>query len=280
MDYLVDLLAVILPFDWLEPTFMRRALVGLVLIAPACATMGVQVVSFRMAFFSDAISHSAFTGVALGLILSVDPRFSMIGFGVLVGCGVLFFARKSELSTDTVIGVFFAAVVALGIVIVSARRGLGRYFEGVLFGDILAINRMDLWIILGLFLTVAFFQWIGFNRMLLLALNPPLAHSRGIRAMPWEITYGILLALLVMVTLRAVGLLLVTALLVVPAATARNLARSARGLFWWASLIAAISAVLGLYLSYAWGSATGATVILVAVALFVGSFGYRLFKNR
>ncbi|RJP74544.1 MAG: metal ABC transporter permease [Candidatus Zixiibacteriota bacterium] len=275
MDFLVDLLRQLLPFDWLEPAFMRRALIGLVLIAPACATMGVQVVSFRMAFFSDAISHSAFTGVALGLILGLDPRLTMVAFGVLVGCGVLLFARQADLSTDTVIGVFFAAVVALGIVIVSARRGLGRYFEGVLFGDILTIGPADLWMVAGLALGIAVFQAVAFNRLMLLALNPPLAHSRGIKPALWEITYGVLLALLVMVTLRMVGLLLVTALLVVPAATGRNLARSASGLFWWASLVAGISSVAGLYLSYAWGSATGATVILISVLLFLASFGYK-----
>jgi zinc transport system permease protein len=278
MDTLIDWIAKLLPFDWLEPAFMRRALIGLVLIAPACAAMGVQVVSLRMAFFSDAISHSAFTGVALGLLLGMNPNLSMIGFGVLVGCGVLIFARKAELSTDTVIGVFFAAVVALGIVIVSARRGLGRYFEGVLFGDILAVSSAELWGILLLSAAIALFQWIAFNRFLLLAMNPPLAHSRGIKPAFWEMTYGMLLALLVMVALRAVGLLLVTALLVVPAAAARNLAKSASGLFWWASMVAGISSVAGLYFSFRWGSAAGATVILIGVVLFVLSFGFRVIR--
>ncbi len=276
MDPLTHLVAQIFPFSWLEPEFMRRALLGLILIAPACATMGVQVVSMRMAFYSDAISHSAFTGVALGLILGVDPRWTMIAFGVLVGCGVLIFARKSELSSDTVIGVFFAAVVALGVVIVSARRGLARYFEGVLFGDILTIQAIELWAILTLAAAILMFQWLAFNRLLLLAMNPPLAHSRGIRPAPWEMAFGILLALLVMVALKAVGLLLVTALLVVPGAAARNLAKSAAGLFWWASAQALIASVLGLYLSFVWGSATGATVILICVLFFVGSFGYRM----
>ncbi len=281
MDALINLIAKLLPFDWLEPAFMRRALIGLVLIAPACAAMGVQVVSLRMAFFSDAISHSAFTGVALGLILGMNPNLSMIGFGVLVGCGVLIFARKAELSTDTVIGVFFAAVVALGIVIVSARRGLGRYFEGVLFGDILAVSSAELWGILLLCATIALFQWIAFNRFLLLAMNPPLAHSRGIQPAFWEMTYGMLLAFLVMVALRAVGLLLVTALLVVPAAAARNLAKSASGLFWWASVVAGVSSVTGLYLSFRWGSAAGATVILVGVGIFLLSFGFKVIRaNR
>jgi zinc transport system permease protein len=279
METLVDFLGKAFPYDWLEPTFMRRALIGLLLIAPACASMGVQVVSFRMAFFSDAISHSAFTGVALGLILGVDPRLSMVLFGVLVGCGVLIMARKAEMSTDTVIGVFFAAVVALGIVIVSARAGLVRYFEGVLFGDVLAIRPADLWVILLLSVSVALFQWIGFNRLLLLGMNQPLAHSRGVKVAVWEMSYGILLALLVMVTLRMVGLLLVTALLVVPAAAARNLARSAGGLFWWSGVLAGVAALAGLYLSFRWGSATGATVILVGVGLFIASFAAKIIRK-
>ncbi|MFH1734208.1 MAG: metal ABC transporter permease [bacterium] len=280
METLIELLKVILPFDWLEPAFMRRAFLGLLLIAPACAAMGVQVVSFRMAFFSDAISHSAFTGVALGLILGLDPRFSMIGFGVIVGCGVLVFARKAELSTDTVIGVFFAAVVALGIVIISARKGLARYFEGILFGDILVIDTIELWIVFGLCVIILLFQWIAYNRLLLVAINSPLAHSKGIRTGLWEMIYGILLALLVMVSLKAVGLLLVTALLVVPAATGRNLARTASGLFWWSVLVAVIASVSGLYLSFIWGSATGATVILIAVTIFIFSFIYKLTARR
>ncbi len=188
--------------------------------------------------------------------------------------------RKAELSTDTVIGVFFAAVVALGIVIVSARKGLVRYFEGILFGDILSIDAAELWIMLALFLGILAFQGIGFNRLLLLAINPPMAHSRGIRSTPWEMAYGILLALLVMISLRAVGLLLVTALLVVPAAAGRNLARSASGLFWWSIIVAVVASVAGLYFSFVWGSATGATVILVAVALFVFSFIIRQIVNR
>ena len=279
MDLLIDVLGKLLHFNWLEPLFMRRALLGLFLIAPACAAMGVQVVSLRMAFFSDAISHSAFTGVALGLILGMDSRWTMIAFGVLVGCGVLVFARKAELATDTVIGVFFAAVVALGIVIVSAKRGLGRYFEGVLFGDILAINGAELWIIFVLCAAVLIFQWVGFNRLLLMAINSPLAHSRGFHPAPWEMAYGILLALLVMVSLKVVGLLLVTALLVVPAATGRNLARGAGGLFWWSCLVAGFSSIIGLYLSFKWNSATGATVILVSVAFFLMSFLYRQLRN-
>ncbi|TKJ40317.1 ABC transporter [candidate division LCP-89 bacterium B3_LCP] len=280
MNLLTDLLSGLMPFDWLEPAFMRRALIGMLFIAPACAAMGVQVVSFRMAFFSDAISHSAFTGVALGLIFGINSHWTMVGFGVLVGCGVLVFSRKAVLSTDTVIGVFFAAVVALGIVIVSARRGLSRYFESVLFGDILAIDSNELWIMFFLFLLVFLFQAIGYNKLLLISLHSPLAHSRGIKPARWEIAYGILLAFLVMISLRAVGLLLVTALLVVPAAAARNLARSGSGLIWWSVLIATISAGVGLFLSYIWGSATGATVILVSVFFFICSYLIRLVMGR
>ncbi|MFH0731132.1 MAG: metal ABC transporter permease, partial [Pseudomonadota bacterium] len=115
---LYNLVMFLLPFDCLQARFMQQAMVGLVLLAPMAAAMGVQVVNFRMAFFSDAISHSAFAGVALGLIFSVDPHWTMPIFGLLVGLGIMVVLRKSALSSDTVIGVFFSAVIAFGLAVV------------------------------------------------------------------------------------------------------------------------------------------------------------------
>ena len=143
-----------LPFEWAQQTFMVRALIECMLLAPACAVMGVKVVNFRMAFFSDAISHSAFAGVAIGLLLNdfftrpgsdpFFPRLSLIGFGLLVGLGIAMVRRRTTLSNDTVIGVFFSAVVALGIAIVTSSGSRTADFQRYLYGDILALDAMDL----------------------------------------------------------------------------------------------------------------------------------------
>jgi zinc transport system permease protein len=123
---LYDLVARLLPFECMQMRFMQRALVGLVLLAPMAAAMGVQVVNFRMAFFADAVSHSAFAGVAVGLILAIDPHWTMLAFGVLVGLGIIASQRRSALATDTVIGVFFSGVIAFGLAVVSRDRNVAR----------------------------------------------------------------------------------------------------------------------------------------------------------
>lgn len=127
LNALYDLIAKLLPFESMQMRFMQQALVGLVLLAPMVAAMGVQVVNFRMAFFADAISHSAFAGVALGMILAISPHWTMPIFGLLVGLAIIASQRRSALATDTVIGVFFSGVVAFGLAVVSRDKNLLRF---------------------------------------------------------------------------------------------------------------------------------------------------------
>ncbi len=263
----------LLPFDCLQPQFMRQALTALLLLAPMTATLGVQVVGFRMAFFSDAISHSAFAGVALGLLFAVDPHLSMPLFGILVGLGIMAVRRHSDLSSDTVIGVFFSAVMAFGLAVVSRNNAVARDLQQFLYGDILTITETDIGWLLVLFVFLMAFQVWGYNRLLYIGLNPIIARAHRIRVGLCQYLFAGLLALVVMFSVWAVGVLLVTAMLIVPAATARNLARTAGGMFWWAILASMSSAVIGLVLSaQEWmGTASGATIILVSCGWFAGS---------
>ena len=261
----------LLPFECLQAGFMQQALVALILLAPMAATMGVQVVSFRMAFFSDAISHSAFAGVALGLIFSINPHVAMPVFGILVGLGIMAVQRNSALSSDTIIGVFFSAVMAFGLAVVSRDNAVARDLQQFLYGDILTITETDIRWLIGLFFALAAFQIWGYNRLLYIGLNSVVAKAHRINVFFWQYLFAGLLALVVMFSVWAVGVLLVTALLIVPAATARNLARTAGGMFWWSILVSVTSAVAGLVLSaQEWaGTATGATVVLVSCGWFL-----------
>ena len=277
----------LLPFECLQAGFMQQALVALILLAPMAATMGVQVVSFLimplfallgtmvvnngMAFFSDAISHSAFAGVALGLIFSINPHVAMPVFGILVGLGIMAVQRNSALSSDTIIGVFFSAVMAFGLAVVSRDNAVARDLQQFLYGDILTITETDIRWLIGLFFALAAFQIWGYNRLLYIGLNPVVAKAHRIKVFFWQYLFAGLLALVVMFSVWAVGVLLVTALLIVPAATARNLARTAGGMFWWSILVSVTSAVAGLVLSaQEWaGTATGATVVLVSCGWFL-----------
>lgn len=270
---LYDLAARLLPFECMQMRFMQQALVGLVLLAPMAAAMGVQVVNFRMAFFADAISHSAFAGVAIGLILAFDPKLTMPAFGVAVGLAIMAAQRRSALSSDTVIGVFFSAVVAFGLAVVSRDRNVARDIQRFLYGDILTITDGEVLCLIALFVGLILFQAFSYNRLLYIGLNPVLAKAHRVRVAAYQYIYAGLLSLVVIFSVWAVGVLLVTALLIVPAATARNFARSAGAMFWWALLVSVTAAVGGLIISAQdWaGTATGATIILVAFVWFLVS---------
>jgi zinc transport system permease protein len=270
---LYSLISLLFPFECLQARFMQQAMVGLVLLAPMAAAMGVQVVNFRMAFFSDAISHSAFAGVAMGLIFSVDPHWTMPVFGLLVGLGIMAVQRNSALSSDTVIGVFFSAVIAFGLAVVSRERSVARDLQRFLYGDILTIGNGEILCLMGLFLSLMAFQVYSYNRLLYIGINPTLAKAHRVQVAGYQYTFASLLALIVMFSVWAVGVLLVTAMLIVPAATARNFARSAGAMFWWAMLVSVTSAIAGLLISAQdWAStATGATIILVSCLWFLAS---------
>lgn len=276
-----DGVAALLPFDFMQARFMQQAFVGLMLLAPMCAAMGVQVVNFRMAFFSDAISHSAFTGVALGMLLGLDVRITMLLFGLVVGLAIVAVGRRTSLSTDTLIGVFFSAVIAFGIAAVSRDRSVARDMQRFLYGDILTLSDVEIQWLAALFIVLLVFQALSYNRLLYISLSPVLAQVHGIRVSIYQYLYAALLSTVVVFSVWAVGVLLVTALLVVPTAAARNVARSAGGMLWWALLVAWSSAAGGLIVSaQPWArTATGATVILCTFLWFLATQLYSLTRN-
>jgi zinc transport system permease protein len=206
----------------------------------------------------------------------------MLVFGLMVGVGIMAVQRHSALSSDTVIGVFFSAVVAFGLAVVSRDRSVARDLQRFLYGDILTIDDVSILLLQLLFVAIMLFQALGYNRMLYIGLNPLLAEAHRVRVAIYQYLFAGLLSLVVIFAVWAVGVLLVTALLIVPAATARNLARSAGGMFWWALLVSLTSAVTGLIISAQdWArTATGATIILVASVWFGVSLGITAWRGR
>lgn len=286
-------IACLLPIDsFRDPhyTFLHRALVCVILLAPICSTIGVQVINFRLAFFSEAIGHSSYTGFALGLLLAslgllaqFDPFWVMIVFGVAVGMVITYWRRQSELSSDTVIGVFSSSVIALGLCVIDvlATNGSGVVkrdtFRSFLMGSIIDTTPADVVTLFGFFVVVFAFQFFAFNRLLFIGINAPLAQTMGISVRRYEYLFAGMLSAVVMFSIRAVGVLVVTALLTIPAAASRNLARSAAGLFWYAFLVSLTSGVAGLVISDRFNTPTGATSVLFTSAWFVFSLVYRRF---
>jgi zinc transport system permease protein len=265
----------LLPFSFAEPAFMKRALLGLLLVAPAAAAIGVPLVQHRMAFFSDAIGHSAFTGVALGLILGISPSWTVAAFGAIVAVAIVLVRGRTGLSPDTVTGVFFSAVVALGIAIISRERGLTRNLQAFLYGDPLAVTDAELAWMAALLLFVTAWLALFYNRILLLGIHEGFARTKGVPVRAVEISFALVVALVVTAAIRAVGILLVTALLVIPAASARNVARAAAPALWISVGIALLSGVSGIVASWYLDTATGATVVLAAACCFALTALYR-----
>lgn len=290
VEGLAETLARIVPYAPLrEFEFLRLALLGVLLLAPLCSTIGMQVVNFRLAFFSEAVGHSAFTGVALGLVLGVllesgslngDELWvtsGMIAFGVFVAVAVTFYRRSTTLSSDTVLGVFSAAIIALGICVISLLIDRGHVrgqsvMQTFLVGkSILTVTPAQIVVLMGLFVAIMSVEVFAYNRLMLVGLNPELAQTRGVRVWLYEYIFAVLLALVVMFSIQLVGVLLVTALLVIPGATARNLARSGGSAFWIAAVVALASGVGGLLVADSLNTPAGATIILTMTTLFLAS---------
>ena len=247
---------------------MHYALLAILLITPLLAVLGCLVVNNQMAFFSEAMGHSALTGVALGALIGLgNPSGTIIGFAVLLALGMFLLRRYSALPTDTSIALVMAFVVALGVVLLSRGGGFAKYSR-YLIGDILTITPMELGA-LAVLSVVAAVLWIFlFNAFFFVSLNRSLASSRGLPTAFLEALFVVLVAIVVSVSIPWVGLLVINSMLILPAATARNLAGNTRRYVLGSVLVSLLSGVLGLISSYYWNTATGATIVLWACGLF------------
>ena len=254
----------ILPFGWTHYAFMKNALLAVLLVSPLFALLGTMVVNNRMAFFTDVLGHSALTGIAIGVLLGFhDLTLSMIAVAVILAVAINLLKDSTKASMDTILGVTFAFIVALGIVILSRQGGFVRYTK-YLIGDILAVTPCEIAWFFVIAAVVLVYWYIAGNALVLTSVNPSLARSRRVNTFLIETSFTILLAIVVVVSIRLVGILIINSLLVLPAAASRNLARTFRAYTVWAVIISILSGIIGLIVSYYWGTASGATIVLFA----------------
>lgn len=280
MDAIYQLMETLLPFDWAEFDYMKNALLAVLLITPLFGLVGTMVVNNRMSFFSDALGHSALTGIAIGVLMGVDNYlFSMLGFALLFALGISAVLDSGNSSADTIIGVFSSTGLALGVVLLSASGGFAKY-SSYLIGDILTVQPSEILLLLFVLLGVLVIWFFFFNKLLLVSINPDLAASKDIRVRLIQKLFVIIVAVIVTVSIKWVGVLIINSLLVLPAASARNVARSMRGYHGIAVLISVVSGVAGLILSYYCGTAAGGTIVLLAAAAFFVTFLVNRFRSR
>ncbi len=281
IDFLCGI-AGMLPFECMKLRFMQEAFLGVLLTAPLAAAAGIQVVNFRMSFFSDAIGHSAFAGVALGLIFGLSPDLTMPLLALVIGIGIMAMKQRSALSSDTVIGVFFSAVVAFGLALVSRNPNVARDMQVFLYGDILTVTHNDLLYLFLLFCVFFVFQVFAYNRLNAIGIHEQLARTHRIHTAFYQYVYVALLSLVVIFSVKSAGVLLVTALLIVPAAAARNLSKSSGMMFWISIIIGVCSGISGLLISaQPWAeTASGATIVLCACVIFCISLLFGVLKPK
>ena len=273
-----------LPLECMQYGFMQYALLAIIFLAPLTAAAGVQVVNFRMAFFADTVGHSVFAGAALGILIAGAnaPVWSMPLFAVLIGIGVLSLKKCAGQSSDTLIGVFFAFAVSLGLLLVSRLPHLAKLSQQFIFGDILTVSAPDILILAVLNIIYAIFICRKFNSMLLAAVDEDLYKVKCRHTLFGDYLHIALLALIVIFTVRIAGVLLAGALLIVPAATARNLAKTSGSMFVCSIAAGLISGVTGLLISaQEWANVpAGAAIVMTNCIFFAASLPIKRFSNR
>ena len=268
MAVIYDILDVILPFSWLDYNFMKNAFLAVLLITPLFGILSTMVVSNRMAFFSDSLGHGAFTGLAIGSLVGIfSPLVSLVGFSILFALLITYIKNNSSASTDTIIGVFSSTGIAAGLMMMSYGGGFNKY-SSYLIGDILSITPDDLISLMGVFVLVLLVWGWLFNRLLVLSINSSFARSRGINAVMGEGIFASVVAVVVAISIQWVGLLIINSLLVLPAASARNITSSVKEYHLVSVLCAMISGISGLVLAYYYNMAAGATIVVIAALIF------------
>ena len=275
MNALYGVMDVLLPFEWLGYTFMKNALLAMLLITPLFGMLGTMAVDNRMAFFSDALGHSALTGIAIGVVLGLRSQMmSMLLFGIMWAILITFVKHNSKMSADTIISVFSSTSIALGLVVLSRGGAFARY-SSFLVGDVLSVTQGDLAALLATLVLTAI-VWVAlFNPLMITSINAPLAQSRGIRAKATEYCFTIVVAVAVMMSIRWVGVMLINSLLILPAAASRNVARNASWYMRLSVIFSMACGVAGLVLSYYLNTSAGAAVVLCAAVVYFATLPLR-----
>ncbi len=252
--------------------FMQRALIASLIVGVVCSVLGCFVVLRAMAFLGDALAHAILPGVAIAYLLGANLLAGALIAALVVAVGIGLFSRRGAVKEDTAIGILFAAALALGVVLISTVRSYAVDLTHILFGNVLGVSTGDLWLTGILAAAVLATVFLLYKEFLLASFDPVLAHTLGRRPELLRFVMLILLALTVVVSLQTVGVGLVAAMLVTPAATAYLLTRRLSRMMALAAAIGAASSVAGLYFSYYLNVASGAAVVLTATVVFMVAF--------
>ena len=265
-----------LPLEMLQWTFMKNAFLAILLMAPLFGLLSTMIVTGKMSFFSDALGHSAFTGIAIGCICGIAaPVWAAVIFSVLFALLFSFVRSRSNHTADTLIGVFSSTAVALGIFVATLGGDSFTKYNQYLIGDILSVTPAQIGSLAITLVMILIFWIISANRLTLTAIHPQLASSRGIPVGLSQTIFTVAIAVVVTLTISSVGLLILKSLLILPAAAARNVSKNLKQYHLFSILFALIAGIGGLVVSYYLGSSAGAAISLWLAMIFAVSFCFR-----
>lgn len=262
--------------EFLSMNFMKNALLAVIVMAPLFGLLSTMIVTGKMSFFSDALGHSGFTGIAIGVLCGAAlPIWWAVGLAVAFALLFSFVRSRSSQSADTIIGVFSSTAVALGIFIATMGGGSFTKFNKYLIGDILSVTPGEIGALTLVLLAVAALWVLRSNQLILTAIHPQLASSRGVKTARNETLFTVVIAVVVTLAMSWVGLMVINSLLVLPAASARNVAKNVRQYHLFSVLGALVASVAGLILAYYLGCSAGATIALLLALFFAVTFALR-----
>lgn len=283
---------IIIPFAFLHPTscfvigatsiqdlvsllqfpFMQRAIAGAILMGILGGLLGSFVTLRQLSFFSHAVGHAALVGVVLGVLLQVNPNSMLLPFTLIFGIVVLYLIDQTDLGSDSVLSIVLSGALAIGVILTNLIQGYRGNLMGVLFGDILAIDTTDLILTLLVLIASSIFLLLTLQQQILLTLNQDVAKVQGVPVQLYRYAFVVLLSLAVAVAIKAVGVLLVNAFLVIPAATSKLMSHHFGRFLFLSVIVGASSSIVGIILSGAFNLASGPSIVLIQFLLFVAVF--------
>ncbi|MDR1628060.1 MAG: metal ABC transporter permease [Oscillospiraceae bacterium] len=279
MEFIYFIIEKLFPFSWVEFNFMKNAFIAILLISVLFGIVSTMIVNNKMSFFSDALGHCVFTGIALGVMLGIDNYIiSMMAFAIIFALGISTIINSGISSSDTIIGVFSSAGISLGIVVLSFGGGFSKY-SGYLIGDILSVTKQEIHSLFIILAIVVLIWFVSFNKLIMSSLNKELALSKGVNVKFYKNIFVILIALIVTISLKLVGMLVINSLLVLPAASAKNISKNIKSYHIISILFSMFSGVSGLIISYYIGTSAGASIVIISSIIFFVTFFIAINKN-
>ncbi len=280
MDIVYNIMQTILPFDFMQFTFMKNAFLAIILVSPIFAILGTMIVNNKMAFFSDALGHSALTGIAIGMLLGItNMNISMIIFAIIFALLLNIVKNRTSYGADTIISVFSSIAIALGLAILAQSGSFNKY-SSYLIGDILSISTQEIIYLAIAFILVLVFWCLLFNKLNAVSINPTLAKTKGVNAKLIDNIFAVVIAIMVMISIRWIGILLINSIMILPAASSRNIAKNMRTYHGLSVIFALFSGIVGLIISYYTNIPTGPMIVILLGIIYFITLGLKRLVNN